>query len=1392
MSDTMNIPAISYTNKDFRSIYPEMLDLAKQLTNKWDPSRSNESDPGVVLLKEAAFVADHNNYNIDKNILENFLPSATQDISVRNITEMNGYTPRYYVSANGQVSFKWNKPESETMSIFTIPAFTLVLSDVEDSISYTQVSDIVIMSDQISSGTFIEGTLQTLAINENQVIYLDNLDDNNRLYFPESLVAQNGVYVRNINVDDYNDLWERNNYLLTQPTGSHCYKIDYDSNKDLPYIEFPSDISNLIGDGLQIQYISTSGEAGNVSANTLTKIVSPSKIVINNGIDEVEISTENFIPWNPGSITNGKNPETIDEMYKSFRKVVGTFETLVTCLDYSNKIYTLTDVFDNPYVSNVRVADRRNDFNKSMNIVSYDVNSGNRYFENVSIKPCSLTFKGIVDKLPSSGANGDMVLLSEDNNLYVNIGTTGVMWRNSKDKINYNDFALLTSAMTPYDLAIYALTVFSLADYSPLNPFGAYNNSFTPVSNNVLEIIKGEIEENKCICHTYKNIDTDDIFCFKNYVPLNVTLYLYNKIKENVKDDILNNIYIALSQNFNPRNLEFGEKINLEAVKNVIISADSRIKDASIEIKDTDAEGNKLIKLFGMKKEGNDVPVSTISGQTDLLIDIIAKNVLAGRVCLFNFNDDFNYDFGQVDGIDTLEGTQISTEVEISLNKDAIPTNYYTSEVKREVTVMTSSGDTSTLPAYNYKLDAPNNKVGDVIKNIAQGSSYTLVGDDTLTITPIDVNTGKPLKKQAIEYKSKGEISYTIQNQLAADLENNKTESLLPAGEMTINKDDITISENKGILNLNYTLNENETIQILHPNYFSETTYTTYVNYRYIGKTTDRIYANTEHTLKAGEKIVIIYSQEGSTQQVILDEGQIVRTSFNLIPTDETNGVGNKKSWTDPRTGIVYENATFKQLGSNQTISVRKQMNTILNSSGIWCYWILNNDDNQLFYSGQHERILNNNEYFIYTNSSLDEMMILGSGTKLTRVDNNDSWWRIPKTIVEISSLSTNGVGVNVPWQKSIDFVNNNFTITEMNVITLGEGDRITIFDWTNMSETKEGTDDEYILNNVLQSCNGSIRYVAAGSETVLPAVENFYSIRSRLDINCSKNVPQRLYTITDRPDNGNVVQKFTIGSETIIAEQDKPLYVQSSRPIMAVGDLVVFNEKIRLYAYSLDGKAYKRSIIVKDEGETNEYNFNYTSSNGDYIIPIHISGNATRVYVSISGTREGDDTYKLKDYNNSNIQADKMLILEGDTSYYLQPVVKGSPQKGEELTITIEYDAGEYTTNQSILIGDIIIINGLNSEINVGKGGSITLKKILDKMNSLISGSDNSNVKFYYPYIPDNSIAMNNTDFEDPNVAYDPNNLINEMTIPFIDFANSSFIIPKNMFIQEIYVNEV
>ena len=124
----------SYTNKDFRSIWPELIDLVKDLTDKWDPINSNESDPGVALLKLKAFIADKLNYNIDKNVLEAFPSSVTQRGNAQKLYDSLGYQLKWYQSAITDIHFKYVNPknssdainDADTLITFNIPKFTQV------------------------------------------------------------------------------------------------------------------------------------------------------------------------------------------------------------------------------------------------------------------------------------------------------------------------------------------------------------------------------------------------------------------------------------------------------------------------------------------------------------------------------------------------------------------------------------------------------------------------------------------------------------------------------------------------------------------------------------------------------------------------------------------------------------------------------------------------------------------------------------------------------------------------------------------------------------------------------------------------------------------------------------------------------------------------------------------------------------------------------------------------------------------------------------------------------------------------------------------------------------------------------------------------------------------
>lgn len=1426
--EDLEISSMSYTSKDFGTLYPEILDLAKQLTNKWDPSQSNESDPGVVLLKEAAFVADHNNYNIDKNILENFLPSATQDRSVRNIMEMNGYTPRYYVSATGNVTFTWENPNVTEDKTFTIPAFTLVISDADQTVSYTQIQDLSINIDASnptksipSSCMFIEGTIDTLTVNNSSTIQLSNLDDNNRIYLPNSMVAQNGIYIRYVNDSDHKNygFWTRNNYLSTQPSGSRVYKLDYDSLRNLPYIEFPSDIASIINDGISISYITTSGEAGNVSANTLVNIVSPSEFTARN--ESETRSTEYLTLTNSSSIINGKDPETISEMYNSFKKVVGTFDTLVSCDDYANRIYTEAS----DYVSNCYVTDRRTDYNKALNVVTYDNNG--TYFENVSIKPCALR---LVDET-SASTNGDMYI--KDSKLYVM--NNGVAQETST--INLNDFALLTQAMTPYDLVIYALKAFSITDFNVSYPAKALENSFTPISDQTRNYIKSDtgdiLGSSKCICHTFKDPDGDDVYCFKNYAPLTITITPFNKITTAQKKEIINNVYKELSNSFNPRNLDFGEALDKSTIKEVIINADTRIKDCDI---------NYSYNLYSMDRNGNR---KLVSSDSELLIDLIAKNILAGRVCLFEFDDDFTYDYEQSD-CEILENiTSISSKLPINVNKLNTTTKKVTnSTVSESTSLITSTGGNIT-----YRLNALNYS-----DNITKGTSYTLtstVKDGVKIVDTFSIKTTLD-DKQVITttYTATDDKTYSISFD-TTDLTNTESSDYinLDAGVLTITTKSTISSDNEAEENLHYTLKDNEYIQVIYPNYYSDNTYSLYVNYRWISS--DTIKANTEYEIKSGDRLVLQYTNDGVTQTDILTAGKVVKTSFDIVPTDTLTSSGVKKSWTDDN-GVYHDADVFRTLASNQTISTRILLQTVLNSSNMQCYWISNITDTidnkkqfKLFPKQVQERILGDNEYFIYTNSNKDEIFILGSGTKIKRTDLNDDQWMISEDdMLTIESITENGISSSIAWQ-ALDFSKTPFYITEMNVVTLESGNTISIKGW----EVAE----DATIDNEWQTCNADITYWTNSSDSStkvsLPKVSDFYLIRSRLDIISGPGVVQELYD-TNRDDNlpqENGVQEIIIngyvgnnpvtrvhtahkitGDITIELPETSNFKFQMSGLLNVIGgdiDLSLY-DNLNSFFYANDKNKMTGYVTLTGDGETEKvdlngskainvdrydevhttqeftytYPFYYKNTEDwkrDYLIPIYISGNQVKINARIY-SKDDDETFW--DYNSSDSAGVTSMELSGNSLYFLSPTELG--EKELYLELTWKLTNAEMASVQTIIVGDLTLTEGLNSRLSLST--AVTKDAILKRISTLLKGSDKPSIKFYYPYKPDDTMKINldkyenyvmklssgdiyvkeykQYAFDNPEVMFDVNNVANHATICQIDLANSNINIESSM----------
>ena len=522
----LNAVKLSPTKKDFYQIWGELLDTAGKISERWDPTSTNESDPGIVLLKVLTAVADKLNYNIDVNTLEAFMPSAAQEESMRKLTEMLGYNMKYYQSATTEVKISYTKnTEAPIEGILVIDKFTNI-KDVDDSINYVTLEPLNLTA-EIPFGNIacMEGELVECETADNNIVSIFHLDDNKRYFLPETQIAENSIFITNIENNIEGTEWRKVSNLNAQSLGSKIFKFGFDSQEGLPYIQFPDDISTIIEDGLRIKYIRTSGASGNISVNTLTKLSTPvswSALTAEN--KKLYHDAANFSVTNIRAASNGADKEGINAAYNNFKKTIGTFDTLVTCRDYMNKIYQLVSSVDNttPLVSNVIVSDIKSDINRAVTLGTF-------------------TSRGVEYK----------VIAKKD--------------EEGKDKI------------THFDLFLYPFK----STYG-LNSRQEFIKSFKYDNSNYHEILT-DLEDTKTLAHNIASPEDSDVVCIKNYYHLRAKINTVRKVGAIEQASILNNVYKKLFETFNMRQLDFGEEIPYDTLLKVIETADFRIKNVSLD-----------------------------------------------------------------------------------------------------------------------------------------------------------------------------------------------------------------------------------------------------------------------------------------------------------------------------------------------------------------------------------------------------------------------------------------------------------------------------------------------------------------------------------------------------------------------------------------------------------------------------------------------------------------------------------------------------------------------------------------------------------------------------------------------------------------------------------------
>lgn len=1167
-NDELSTIELSATKKDFYQIWNELIEVASKITERWDPKATNESDPGIVLLKALTGIADKLNYTIDKNILEAFMPSAAQSESMRKLCTMMGYNMKYYQSAETEVIISYNGSQDfGTSGSIMIPIFTTV-SDEDDEITYTITEAKTIQSVQ-KYNTFnaIEGQVVQCSNDTDNIITLAQLDDNHRYTLPEYQIAENGIFIWNINDGNRQDRWEKVNNLNSQPAESKVFVFGFDSRQRLPYIQFPADVDQLAEDGFEIYYTRTNGINGNVAASTFSKVNKFDGFDDLVDKEETPYDIDDFSARNVSAATNGANPESIDDAYENFKKTIGTFDTLVTCRDYMNKIYQLMDDNNNPLVSNIIVSDIRDDINNAITLCSFDD-------------------YGICYK--------DMAITNEQ-------GET---------------------AINHFDLILYPFkTVYGL------NTKNEYKSSFTIDDGYASSYIQADLEQYKTISHSFKTpIDytSNTIVCIKNYLKLDARITTTYKVTSSEQTLILDNIKSAIYKNFNMRKIDFGEEIPFDTILKVIENADPRIKNVALDDPELSTvyllgDGSEYAFTDTTDKEElNEYELSANRAYNRLTL----RNILAGRVELFNYNLEFAANYNEKSytaSRETAESepstiyskmypednrTILKMTSKCQISTDNVSTQKPIKLLQNETVQFRAPNFITevTYPAYvNYyfhRADTSGSESNNVAAHFITLLEFMTTDRDEMwnnlytycknncssaMIRPITITTESVFTAYIENYgmlfylDEAGNIQLT--NTYIKEVQNYR---YIPFTDYTY------VYWRRWLLSLNDGFDDKETHyykgfyrnlgsndnrvpgELIDENTFKYKlcesgqnrevgclTYYYVANKEFMGnidtntgkspgalghggEIVGTIKADTEYAFATGDYLLINYTKsadstdENSKETVInlvlensADETIIIRPNFDLADSNLVH-LFNGTSW------VKKDGYYFDRLGSNQpegmfSLGADEQIEKIgfaqvkLDEMS-WLYWDLPSqvDDTEFpFELVDNDGIytLQDNEYIFYTDENKLDFAYYGSGTKVVYHEYSTNN-KLVKT--NISSVSTETIleqGISaIPWNK-VNFSETNYLeLKEYQYITLNEKDKIILIGdikddnlldntWKNI-KTRPGMDNK-IATYIIDDEQYDIMSMNVGTG-------NGWEVRSRLNFNLGPEKTQELQSERD------------------------------------------------------------------------------------------------------------------------------------------------------------------------------------------------------------------------------------------------------------------------------------
>lgn len=307
----------TYTRRDVSSIYEYLKEQAALLSNgAWTDFSSG--DIGSVLLGLMAYLADQNNFQLDKTACELFLDTAIERSSLIALLKLVGYEPRHYESA--KITLTLDSIENSEASTI-IPAYT-TFTNQAGNIVYTTLENIY-LSYGHGSGEAYEGQRISKTFTYNDI------DQTGKIYLDDYKIGMNTIqlYIPSVSRDLIKKV---PNVKFTD--GEVCFSAHVSEEARI-YIQLPSFWADIVSEStlISVSYLLCNGEAGRVGADLINTCTSQS-------IDSTYTITNT-------QSTGGYFPETVVDIKNHAPANVRTMYTIVTKSDLKQLVESnITDI----------------------------------------------------------------------------------------------------------------------------------------------------------------------------------------------------------------------------------------------------------------------------------------------------------------------------------------------------------------------------------------------------------------------------------------------------------------------------------------------------------------------------------------------------------------------------------------------------------------------------------------------------------------------------------------------------------------------------------------------------------------------------------------------------------------------------------------------------------------------------------------------------------------------------------------------------------------------------------------------------------------------------------------------------------------------------------------